>query len=123
MAKRFKKKPVTASEVSPKITTASESVPGPPLSWFRYDWFSGLILILLVMVTYTPVWRAGFVWDDDKVLTANPCIVGLALVPKGQLNEAITQFQEALRLKPDFGPAKVNLAQAQALVRQGDGHK
>ena len=36
----------------------------------------GLILILFVIVAYTPVWRAGFIWDDAVVLTANPCIVG-----------------------------------------------
>jgi hypothetical protein len=45
-------------------------------SWFRRDWFWGLILILLVILVYTPVWRAGFIWDDDGHLTANHCIVG-----------------------------------------------
>jgi protein O-mannosyl-transferase len=33
-------------------------------------------LFLLVILAYTPVWRAGFIWDDDTMLTANPCIVG-----------------------------------------------
>jgi tetratricopeptide (TPR) repeat protein len=36
----------------------------------------GLILILFVILAYTPVWKAGFVWDDETILTANPCIVG-----------------------------------------------
>jgi tetratricopeptide (TPR) repeat protein len=44
--------------------------------WFRGDWFWGLFLIGCVILTYAPVWQAGFIWDDDAVLTANPCIVG-----------------------------------------------
>ena len=48
---------------------------GPPI-WLHRDWLWGLILILAVILTYTPIWRAGFIWDDDAVLTANPCIVG-----------------------------------------------
>jgi len=50
-------------------------IPRPP-SWFKRDWLWGLILILAVILTYTPVWWAGFVWDDDINVTANPCIVG-----------------------------------------------
>jgi tetratricopeptide (TPR) repeat protein len=46
------------------------------LAWFHHDWLWGLILVLSVILTYTPVWRAGFIWDDDVHLTANPCIVG-----------------------------------------------
>ena len=49
--------------------------PSPP-SWFRRDWVLGLILILFVIVAYMPIWHAGFIWDDDAMLTANPCIVG-----------------------------------------------
>ncbi|HUB67501.1 MAG TPA: tetratricopeptide repeat protein [Candidatus Methylacidiphilales bacterium] len=36
-----------------------------------------MVLILAVFLTYTPVWWAGFNWDDDKLITANPCIIGL----------------------------------------------
>jgi tetratricopeptide (TPR) repeat protein len=36
----------------------------------------GLILILFVILAYALVWKAGFVWDDESILTANPCIVG-----------------------------------------------
>ena len=32
--------------------------------------------MLFIILTYMPVWQAGFIWDDDVVLTANPCIVG-----------------------------------------------
>jgi tetratricopeptide (TPR) repeat protein len=40
------------------------------------DWILGLSLVLAVILAYQPIWRAGFIWDDDLVVTANPCIVG-----------------------------------------------
>jgi protein O-mannosyl-transferase len=33
-------------------------------------------LFLLVILACIPVWHAGFIWDDDTILTANPCIIG-----------------------------------------------
>jgi len=44
--------------------------------WFSRDWLLGLVLVLAVVLAYQPVWQAGFVWDDDVHLTANPCIIG-----------------------------------------------
>jgi hypothetical protein len=41
-----------------------------------HHWTLGSILVLSVVLAYTPVWRAGFIWDDATHLTANPCIVG-----------------------------------------------
>ncbi len=35
-----------------------------------------MILILSVALSYVPVWKAGFIWDDNVILTINPCIVG-----------------------------------------------
>jgi protein O-mannosyl-transferase len=32
--------------------------------------------MLSVILSYAPVWKAGFVWDDNTILTTNPCIVG-----------------------------------------------
>ena len=43
--------------------------------WDR-GWLKGLLLIVAVVFAYQPVWHAGFIWDDDAHLTANPCIVG-----------------------------------------------
>lgn len=40
------------------------------------DWLLGAILFLAVLLTYLPVWYAGFIWDDDSVVTGNPVIVG-----------------------------------------------
>ena len=45
-------------------------------SWLSRDWVWGLILVLAVILAYQPVWWAGYIWDDDDGLTANPCIVG-----------------------------------------------
>ena len=44
---------------------------------FVGDALSGLTLILAVLLVYLPAWRAGgYLWDDDKLITANPCVVG-----------------------------------------------
>ena len=47
-----------------------------PSPLFRRDLFLGLMLILFVILAYAPIWHAGFVWDDDAMLAANPCVVG-----------------------------------------------
>jgi tetratricopeptide (TPR) repeat protein len=75
MSKRFKKKKVASSEIPAKAAdtgTVGQRFP----SWLSRDWLWGLILMLAVILAYQPVWHAGFVWDDDSILTANPCIVG-----------------------------------------------
>ena len=40
------------------------------------DFIWGAILVLAIFAAYQPVWSAGFIWDDDGRITANPCIVG-----------------------------------------------
>ena len=75
MGKRSSKKKVAGSGGLKNVATTSVRVQAPP-PWFRRDWFWGLILMLFVILTYTPVWQTGFIWDDDAHLTANPCIVG-----------------------------------------------
>ena len=63
---------IGASTIVPTISVSTQG----SSSRFRRDWVLGLILILFVILTYTPVWKAGFVWDDETILTANSCIVG-----------------------------------------------
>jgi tetratricopeptide (TPR) repeat protein len=75
MAKRSKRKKARSSEISAKAAGADAVAPPPP-SWFSQDWVWGLILLLAVILVYQPVWYAGFIWDDDDHVTANPCIVG-----------------------------------------------
>jgi hypothetical protein len=74
MANRSRKTKVAGPRASPKVIGTSVRVQDAP-PWYRRDWLWGLILILLVILTYLPVWKAGFVWDDETILTANPCIV------------------------------------------------
>jgi tetratricopeptide (TPR) repeat protein len=38
------------------------------------DWFLALALVLAVVLAYLPVWRAGFIWDDDTYVTDNPLL-------------------------------------------------
>ena len=44
--------------------------------WRSRDWVLGLLLILAVVATYQPVWHAGFIWDDEALVTANPSMEG-----------------------------------------------
>ena len=44
--------------------------------WLGRSTLAGLLLIFAVFVAYAPVWRAAYIWDDDVLLTINPCIVG-----------------------------------------------
>jgi tetratricopeptide (TPR) repeat protein len=60
----------------------SKSASGPPPAdppasvWSIRDWLFALALFVTVLLAYQPAWHAGFVWDDDAHVTANPCIVG-----------------------------------------------
>jgi len=75
MAKRSKKTKVVSRGASPDSVTKAEFAPMLP-PCFSHDWLWGLILILAVILTYSPTWWAGYIWDDDLVVTANPVIIG-----------------------------------------------
>jgi len=79
MAKRSKKKQAViggAFENVPAKTDESGTVARQnPARWGR-DRLWGLILLLAVILAYSPVWRAGYIWDDDVVVTDNPVVVG-----------------------------------------------
>jgi tetratricopeptide (TPR) repeat protein len=59
--------------------TSDEAVSSPPSkpigTWISQPTQSWILVALIVLV-YLPVRHAGFIWDDDTHLTANPCIVG-----------------------------------------------
>jgi tetratricopeptide (TPR) repeat protein len=75
MAKRSKKQKAVIGEVFTKFS-ATRAVAQRLPSWLSRDWLLGLILVGAVILTYLPVWHAGFIWDDDFHVTANPCVVG-----------------------------------------------
>ena len=74
MAERSKNKDqesaVERSVGSPSLI-APQTLPG-----FTRDWVWGLILVLAVIVAYSPVWWAGYIWDDDIYITSNPDMNG-----------------------------------------------
>jgi tetratricopeptide (TPR) repeat protein len=37
-------------------------------------WLLAAVLVLLTLLAYQPVWHAGFIFDDDVMLTGNPAI-------------------------------------------------
>jgi len=75
MAKRSTKKEALSSQISAKVASTGTVAQRLP-SWLNRDWLWGLILVLAVILVYQPVWQAGFIWDDDVHVTANPCIIG-----------------------------------------------
>jgi tetratricopeptide (TPR) repeat protein len=75
MAKRSKKKKTTGSPISTNVPLTGAVAQRPP-PWLSRDWLWALILILAVILAYLPVWWAGYIWDDDAMVTANPVIIG-----------------------------------------------
>jgi hypothetical protein len=39
-------------------------------------WLPAALLVAAVLAVYLPVLQAGYIWDDDKHLTQNPCVIG-----------------------------------------------
>ena len=56
--------------------TASSTVSQVPSSNWRGWWLPGSLLVLAVLLTYSPVGWAGYIWDDKPLIAENPCIVG-----------------------------------------------
>jgi protein O-mannosyl-transferase len=59
----------TCLRMSEKFAAASEKSKNS-IFW------GGFGLAALVILTYLPAVRGGFIWDDDSHLTQNPCIIG-----------------------------------------------
>src|SRR5580658_2804525 len=68
MAKRSKHKKVASRDVFSKKIGQTEPT-GSRLFWLNREWLGGIALVLAIVLTYTPVWRAGFIWDDDGHVT------------------------------------------------------
>jgi tetratricopeptide (TPR) repeat protein len=74
MAKRSKKKKGVDREISGNAFGAGSI--GSQESKSGRDWLWGLVLLLSVVLVYSPVWWAGYVWDDNLVVATNPVVVG-----------------------------------------------
>jgi tetratricopeptide (TPR) repeat protein len=53
---------------------------------------AGAGLVLLVLVSYLPVWRAGFIWDDDLGISGNPTLRTLDGLEQIWTDVPINQF-------------------------------
>ena len=56
------------SALVPQRAPDSRSATPPGIGW------QIAALVALVLIAYLPLWRAGFIWDDDHMLTENPLI-------------------------------------------------
>jgi tetratricopeptide (TPR) repeat protein len=75
MAKKSRK--IKAPDRKDSIRVPAErAITQPPTRLMERDWFQALTLILFVILAYQPMWRAGFMWDDNLIVTSNPCVVG-----------------------------------------------
>jgi len=75
MAKRSQRKQMRSREIPVKIAATGAVAQKMPF-WFGRDWLRGLLLLFAVILVYLPIWHAGFIWDDEAVVTGNPVITG-----------------------------------------------
>jgi protein O-mannosyl-transferase len=72
--KRQRNKQNRGEARSPSTSSAAPAILSRPSSLlvpFRQDWLLALVLVIGTILAYHPVWRAGFIWDDDLHVTAN----------------------------------------------------
>src|SRR5438045_3078594 len=63
---------------SRRRTMLRSSSPLPPERSGLTHLFFGLLLFALTIAAYQRVWHAGFIWDDDVYVTANPLLTAPA---------------------------------------------
>jgi hypothetical protein len=83
------------------------------------QYWGGVAAVAVLLVLGTATWRRGYVYADDVTLWRDNVArnqapwpynnLGCALQRAGELTEAIGQFDQALRLKPDYAEAHCNL--------------
>src|SRR5205085_1663273 len=88
---------------------------------------SGAAIILLVLTScafvQTSSWRnSETLWTHALAVTSNNDVaennLGIVLLSRGRLDEAITRFERAIALRPENGPAHDNLAKI--FLQKGD---
>ncbi len=58
---------------APQQPTAAPS-PATAAYFANRPWLLALFLVIAAFAAYQPVWRAGFIWDDDDYVTHNPAL-------------------------------------------------
>jgi len=51
---------------------ANAPAPHPGLAY--QPWLLALVLVIVTLAAYQPIWHAGFIWDDNSLVTDNPLI-------------------------------------------------
>jgi tetratricopeptide (TPR) repeat protein len=66
------------AEPTPNDDRALRQTAGPSLAtgtiFTHRTWLLVLVLLIVTFAAYQSVWHAGFIWDDDDHLTANPAM-------------------------------------------------
>jgi tetratricopeptide (TPR) repeat protein len=78
---------------------------------------AGVLLACVVTLTEIPRWR-GFQSEKLSVEAEAQCYLGISLHAQRQIRQAIAQYQETLRLKPDHVMALCKLAWVRAAYPQ-----
>jgi len=82
-AKRSEKRRRTGERTRPGAPPREEAAPEEPAareagtqapSTRRKTALAVALLLVLTFLAYTPLWRAGFIWDDDDYVTENPVL-------------------------------------------------
>jgi protein O-mannosyl-transferase len=50
------------------------SAPATKTTSVPKSWVCAFVLVLITLLAYQPVWRAGFIWDDDSYVTNNTAL-------------------------------------------------
>jgi tetratricopeptide (TPR) repeat protein len=80
-----------STDDAPHQPTAA-SAPSP-YDWFEHrPWFLALVLVVVTFLAYQPIWHAGFIWDDDAHLTANPAVAASNGLPKIWSSLAVSRY-------------------------------
>ena len=87
------------------------------------SWFSLSILLMVLTFNQVQTWRSLFTLTDHalKVTTHNPKAhygKGIAFVFRGEDEEAVKEFQEALRIAPHYQEVRIQLELAEERLRQ-----
>jgi tetratricopeptide (TPR) repeat protein len=95
----------------------------PKKSWLQSTLCAGLLLIL-GMASWQRTWAyesQETLWTDTLAKNSNSfmgyCSLGVALFEKGQLDDAVAQYEKALEINPNYVAAHYNLGNA--LFRKG----